>query len=151
MNPFPVPYRDDPRAPAAYRPWRAQYQLLADMDQLLGLWPLSGAAADHLCAPADLSETDEAYIVELDLPGVQKGDLSIEATGRRLSVHGERRDGQNRGLLRRRGRVTGEFQYAWSLPGDVDAERIQARLESGVLTIEVPKAEHTRPRKIAIS
>src|SRR5690606_26044133 len=99
---------------------------------------------------ADVEETDDAYVVELDLPGVKRGDVDVEVDGRRLSVRGERKERERAGILRRRERTVGRFAYEVTLPGDVDADGVEARLDDGVLSVRLPKPEHDRRRRIPI-
>jgi len=100
---------------------------------------------------ADVEETDTAYLVEIELPGVKRDDISVEVTDDHLVVTGERRERQRTGLLRQQTRTTGRFHYEVSLPSGVDTGAVQAGLDDGVLTVVVPKMESARPRKIAIS
>ena len=99
---------------------------------------------------ADVEETPEAYLVEIELPGIRKDDLDISIAGRRLVVAGERKERLRLGILRRRERVIGRFHYEVTLPGDVDEDAVEANLDEGVLTVRVPKPERDRPRRIAI-
>ncbi len=100
---------------------------------------------------ADLEETDDAYLVEIELPGVKRDDVSVEVAGRRLSVSGERKERQRVGILRRRTRTVGRFHYEVVLPGDVEEEGVTASMEEGVLTVRVPKPASERPRRIPVS
>lgn len=99
---------------------------------------------------ADLEETADAYLVEVELPGVKQDDVDLEIAGRRISVHGERKEKERVGILRRRERIVGRFSYEVTLPGDVDENGIEANLDQGVLTVRLPKPEHARPRRIPI-
>lgn len=99
---------------------------------------------------ADVEETDDDYLVEIELPGVKRDDVEIQIAGRRLSVHGERKEKERVGLLRRRERVVGRFAYEVTLPGEVDDRAIDAHFDEGVLTVRIPKPERARPRRIAI-
>lgn len=99
---------------------------------------------------ADVEESDEAYIVDIELPGVKRDDITLEITGDHLTVTGERRERQRVGLLRQQTRSTGRFRYEVTLPSDVDAENVTATLDHGMLNVVVPKTESARPRKIAI-
>jgi len=65
-------------------------------------------------------------------------------------VHGEIKERERVGILRRRTRRTGQFDYRVRLPGDVDEEGIEASLEGGVLTVRVPKSERARRRRIEV-
>jgi len=100
---------------------------------------------------ADVEETDTHYVVEIELPGVKREDISLEVTGDHLVVGGQRRERQRNGLLRQQTRTTGKFHYEVTLPSDVETESVSASLDNGVLTVLVPKTESARPRKIAIS
>ena len=98
--------------------------------------------------PADVEETADAYLVDIELPGVREDDLDLEIAGRRLTVHGERKEKQRVGILRRRERTVGRFQCEVTLPGDIDEEGIDASFDEGVLTVRVPKPASERPRRI---
>lgn len=150
MNTFPIPYRNEECRPARWRPLDEPGRLVQEMDRLFGRLPFAQTDLDAFVPPADVTETDEAYLFELDLPGVDKGDVRVEATGRRLTVRGQRREGERKGILHRRGRVTGSFEYAFVLPADIDPNSIRARLANGVLTLEIPKGEGSRARTIPI-
>jgi HSP20 family protein len=98
----------------------------------------------------DLEEGDDAYELEVELPGIERDDVDVEVTGRRVRVAGERREQERAGVLRRRARGTGRFACEVMLPGDVDPDGARASLRDGVLTIHLPKAESPR-RRIALS
>lgn len=119
--------------------WEELPWLLGGLDDGNGFTPL-----------ADVEETGEAYLVEIELPGVRRGDIDVTLSGRHLTVTGERKEKERRGILRRRTRVTGRFHYDVTLPAaDPDAE-VTAAYDDGVLTVRVPKPEADRPRRIAI-
>lgn len=99
---------------------------------------------------ADLEETDDAYLVEVELPGVKKHDVAVEISGRRVIVDGERKELERAGVLRRRTRAVGRFHHEVVLPGDVDAEAVSASLEEGVLTVRLPKPSGERPKRIEV-
>jgi HSP20 family protein len=98
----------------------------------------------------DIEETEDAWIVEADLPGVKPEDVDVEVRGSELAISGEIKERQREGILRRRTRKTGEFDYHITLPGDADAENIEAELHDGVLTVRIPKPEQERPRRIDV-
>ncbi len=108
-------------------------------------WPTTGLwGQEHFQPAADLEETDDAYIVEVELPGVDKGDVDIELVGRRLTISGERKERERAGILRRRTRTVGRFLHEVVLPGETNDEGVSATMANGVLTITVPKAEAER-------
>jgi HSP20 family protein len=98
----------------------------------------------------DIEETDEAWVVEADLPGVKKGDINIEISDSELAVTGEIKERERTGVLRRRTRRTGHFEYRVTLPGNAETENVDASLNEGVLTVRVPKPERAKPRRIEI-
>jgi HSP20 family protein len=99
---------------------------------------------------AEVSETDNAYVVAVELPGVHKDQISVELRDREVIITGEA-TGQVKGRRHRSSRRTGRFEYRATLPGDVNAEGVIARLGDGVLTVTVPKSEAARPREIEVS
>jgi HSP20 family protein len=118
------------------------------LQEYLGRWPsLLGEGFTPL---ADVEETDDTYMVEVELPGVKNDDISVEVAGRRLTVSGERKERERTGILRRQTRTVGRFHYEVVLPGEVDENAVEATLDEGVLTVRVPKAEAERPRRIPV-
>jgi HSP20 family protein len=90
-------------------------------------------------------------MVEIELPGVRREDADIELYGNELVITGELKERERKGLLRRRTRRVGEFEYRVTLPGDIRADGIEASLNSGVLTVRVPKMDAAKPNKIKIT
>ncbi|MFE9172901.1 Hsp20/alpha crystallin family protein [Streptomyces kebangsaanensis] len=113
---------------------------------------VGGAAPAAAWTPlADVTETDDAFEVEIELPGVKSKDIDVEANGQELVVTGEIKEKERKGVLRRGTRRTGVFEYRLRLPGEVDAEKVTADMSAGALTVTVPKAEVTKPRHIRIT
>lgn len=108
-------------------------------------------AGGRLDPLADVTETDDAFEVEIELPGVKSKDIHVEANGQELVVTGEIKEKERSGVLRRRARRTGAFEYRLRLPGEVDTEKVTAEMSAGVLTVTVPKAEVAKPRHIQIT
>ena len=107
-------------------------------------------ARDGFTPRADVEETDDAYVIEVEVPGVNKKDIDVSVAGRRLTITGEHKERDRVGILRRRTRRVGRFEYDIQLPGDVDDEGVGAELADGVLTVRVPKATTERARRIEI-
>ena len=130
----------------------------------LGGWPLSrlvrhprlmegvwGSAGGF--APAvDVSENDDHYTVTAELPGISKDDVTVEMHDRTLTIRGEKRSvHEEKGEHRRHvERVFGSFSRSFTLPTNADADRISARFEEGVLTVEIQKAQATKPKTVDI-
>jgi HSP20 family protein len=111
---------------------------------------LASARADGFIPLADVEETDDAYMLEVELSGVDKKDIDISSTGRRLTITGERKEKERTGVLRRRTRSVGRFVYDIQLPGEIDDKNITATLRDGVLTVRVPKASNAQARHIEV-
>ncbi|EFL21747.1 small heat shock protein C2 [Streptomyces himastatinicus ATCC 53653] len=132
---------------------------LAEFDELLSqmgglLESTVGAAPPALTtwAPAaDVIEADDAYRVEVDLPGVRRADVDVEVSGQELTVSGEIGEREREGVVRRSTRRTGRFEYRMLLPAEVNTEAVKAEMADGVLTITVPKAEAVKPRHVEIT
>ncbi len=99
---------------------------------------------------ADVEETAEAYLVELEVPGVKREDISVEFGGGELAVSGEVEERERVGFLRTRTRPVGRFDYRVSLPAEVEDDQVTASLSEGVLTVRVPKTDRARRRSIPI-
>jgi HSP20 family protein len=116
--------------------------------------PTGAAATSRRWIPAmDLAETQDAYVLRADLPGLAPEDVSIELENRVLSVSGERRAEElSEGAgYRRVERATGSFRRTLTLPAGVDAEAITAAFDNGVLTVTVPKPVAAKPHRVEIA
>ena len=100
----------------------------------------------------NLTEDRDKFYVRAELPGVQSEDLELQATGKNLSLSGERKiEAENEGVrYHRREREAGKFSRIIAMPTEIDPDRIEAGMKDGVLTIRVPKAEAVKPRQITI-
>jgi HSP20 family protein len=100
---------------------------------------------------ADIVETDSAYTIEVELPGVRREDVDLTLNGNELLVTGEIKERKREGLFRHRTRRIGEFEFRVTLPGDLREGDIEASLAYGVLKVYVPKAKSTKSSKITVS
>lgn len=113
---------------------------------------VGGAAAwSAMAVPVDVEETDDAYVVDVDLPNVNPEDVTIEMRGEELRISGQFQERERSGVLRRQNRPTGDFEYVVDLPSDIDPSRVEATYDNGALTITVGKAKDAQPRRIEIS
>ncbi|MFJ1543269.1 Hsp20/alpha crystallin family protein [Micromonospora chalcea] len=135
-------------------PLREIVQLHQRMNQLRSsmLGPAPFAAMAQGSTPlADVSETDDAYLVEIDVPGVDRKNLNVEVAASELRVSGEIIEKQKIGWLRHRTRRVGRFAYRADLPCDIDTDHVSADLADGVLTVRVPKSEAAKARRITVN
>ena len=101
----------------------------------------------------DVSETEAAYLVKAELPGLSKEAIDISINDGVLTVSGEKKvenkeEKENYILTESR---YGKFSRSFTLPSDTSTENVDATFANGVLTISVPKSEAARPRKITVS
>jgi HSP20 family protein len=100
----------------------------------------------------NLTEDTDHYYVRAELPGIKADDLDIQAVGRNLTISGERKiasEGENV-RYHRRERESGKFSRIIGLPGDIDTDKVDAKLVNGMLTVTIAKAEASKPKQIAI-
>jgi HSP20 family protein len=141
--------------PQRWEPFQELEQLHEQMGRLMeSVWS-PGRLGDGNGAPwvpiADIEETDDAWIVEAELPGVDRKDVNVEHRDNELIITGEIKEKERKGILRRRTRRVGKFEYRVILPADADPEQIDANLHDGVLTVRVPKAEQAKPQRIEVT
>jgi HSP20 family protein len=119
----------------------------------LGLHAQQGNDRATAWAPAlDISERKDAYLVTVELPGVEPDDLQITMEDGLLTIQGERHFAQESSEqhFHRIERRDGAFRRSITLPAQVQAEQIEASFDNGVLQIVVPKAEEAKPKRIQV-
>lgn len=137
---------------ASFVPYRDPFARL--LEGFLGenLAPSEDVSNRTWMPAVNIRETDHAFFVEAELPGMTKEDIDITLENNILKLSGERRfekDVSEKNYHRVE-RSYGNFLRTFSLPSEVEAEGVKASFKDGVLTIEIPKAEQAKPRKIAI-
>ncbi len=138
-------------------PFREMMTLREAMDRLLqqsisGTGQLlSNMRPDSI--PMDVVERDDSFEVRAAVPGVKPEDVEVVVQGERLTVRAEcRREDEQRGeswLMREQ--RTGTMQRTITLPSAVSSERAEAKIEHGVLTLRLPKAQEARPHRISVN
>jgi HSP20 family protein len=105
---------------------------------------------DYVTPPANISETKDGYVVEIEMPGVGKDGLEITVENNELTLIGRRGDQQAPGELIYRESRPLDFRRAFEIDPSIDASRISAKMDQGVLALTLPKAESVKPRKITV-
>ncbi len=146
---LPVRRRDSGNDLTSWDPFAEFERLGQQLRALMGFGDIPGIDGGFVPL-ADIEETDEAFLIEVDLPGVQSKDVNVEISGRRLVVSGERKEKERKGIIRGKTRLVGEFHYEVTLPAEVDADKVEAQMSDGTLSLRVPKAAAERPRKITV-
>src|SRR5260370_26533161 len=133
-----------------WRPLREFENLYTEMDRLAQS-VFGGLTGEGAWLPAaDVVETDSAYVIEVELPGVRREDVDVELNGDELVVTGEVKERKREGLFRRRTRRVGEFEFRVTLPGYRRDGDIEASMAHVVLTVYGPKTEGTKSSKITV-
>ena len=110
-----------------------------------------GTAARPAAMPIDAYQKGETFVIEFDLPGVQSDSIDLTVEKNVLTVHAERARTSEEGVeLLIAERPQGTFSRQLFLGETLDTERIDANYSDGVLRLEIPVAEHAKPRKVEI-
>jgi len=139
-----------------YQPWSIFDQLRREMDHMSSLQQngdSNSSIATSDWAPAvDIKETNDAFIIEADIPGVDPKDIDVHMEEGVLSIRGEKESEKKEESegYKRVERSRGSFYRRFSLPDTADADKISAKSKHGVLEITIPKQEKANPRKISV-
>jgi HSP20 family protein len=108
--------------------------------------------SEQLITPvASVVEGDDAYMLNVEMPGVNKEGLEISVENNELTLIGRRSLPQIEGTLIHRESRPENFRRVFELDPSIDMSKISARIDQGVLTLTLPKAEQVKPRKITVS
>jgi len=137
------------------KPFAEIERLRQRMDRLFDEWMPSTWKAGRTMGVfplANLTEDRESYILRAEIPGVKAEDLDIQATANSVSISGERHIPQEEENVsyHRREREGGRFSRAVALSGEIDPDRVDAKLEHGVLTLRLPKTEASKAKQISV-
>ena len=145
-----------PSRPAFENPFADFDQLRRDMLRLFDT--ATGSEVPHgfstgVFPPLNITQDDNNFYVRADLPGIKAADLSVSALRNRVSISGKREihEESEDVSYHRKERAEGEFSRTVTLPGDVAAEKVEARYTDGVLALTLPKADEAKPRQIAVA
>jgi HSP20 family protein len=121
--------------------------------ELLGWDPFFGGRQASAFAPTfEVKETNDAFWIKADMPGVDDNNLDINLHNGVLTIAGhrdaeERKEGESFAIYERQ---YGSFTRSFALPDVADGDRIDAKLDHGVLTLSIPKRAEAKPKKIAL-
>ncbi|MCW9024737.1 MAG: Hsp20/alpha crystallin family protein [Gammaproteobacteria bacterium] len=140
-----------------YEPWSLLNQFRREMDQMFeaptNRDETSDVATSDWTPAVDIRETDTAFEIHADIPGVDPKDIDVHMENGVLSIKGERQseNKEEREGYKRVERSRGTFYRRFSLPDTAVADKITAKSNHGVLEITIPKQEQQQPRKITVS
>ena len=110
-----------------------------------------GQAEQFATPAASVTEIGDGYMLEIEMPGVKKDGLEIAIENNELTIIGRRSLPAVEGTLIHRESRSENFRRMFELDPSIDADKISARIDHGLVTLTLPKAEHVKPRKIAVS
>jgi HSP20 family protein len=145
--------RRNPSALSAYRPRGIDEQFGRLVETMFEDMFAPLAQAGALSPRLNVSETDQAFEIEAELPGVRKEDVKVAVEHQRVTIEGEvqrqseQREGEN---VLYTERSDSRFQRSFTLPAEVDESGAQARMENGVLKLTLPKKQGSAATRIAI-
>jgi HSP20 family protein len=132
--------------------WDEMFNIRNEFDRLLGRSETQVSGA--WCPVVDVRESEDVLTMQAELPGVTLDDVDVSVENGVLTISGEKKqevregqEGSDYHLVERR---YGRFERRFALPRSVDAEKVSASYENGILTITLPKAEKAKPRRIQV-
>ncbi len=133
-------------------PFERLYALQHEIDRSFG--GAETLESGSFVPPMDVVETNDEVLCHLEVPGMSRADLEIRVEGNVLIVSGEkkaqRQYGEKEGGFRSVERRYGRFERSFALPRTVNTSHVRASYDNGVLTILLPKAEESKPRRVEI-
>jgi len=109
------------------------------------------SATSYFSPLVDIYETKDAYVLQADMPGVSRDGLEVLLEDNALTIVGHRSHSPITGDPLMRESKGSDYRRLFELDPTIDTARIQARVEQGVLTLDLPKAERVKPRKITVT
>jgi HSP20 family protein len=108
-------------------------------------------AEQFVTPPSSVTEIADGYTLEIEMPGVKKDGLEISVENNELTIIGRRSLPVVEGTPIHRESRAENFRRAFEIDPSIDANKISAKIDQGLVTLTLPKAEHVKPRKITVS
>ena len=108
-------------------------------------------AEQFITPPASVTEIADGYMLEIEMPGVKKDGLDISFENNELTIVGRRSLPAVEGTLIHRESRPENFRRVFEIDPSIDADKISAKIDQGLVTLTLPKAEHVKPSKITVS
>jgi HSP20 family protein len=151
-----IRYQTPTATPSVFSPLSRLSTLSSEVDRLFNTLPFFSGNDERFDAwspVVDLYHDKESVVLRAELPGMKKEDIHVSLHEDVLTLSGERRQEKQhdeKGALRSE-RFFGKFERSFTLPVRVDASRVAASYEDGILTVTLPKAEEAKPRQIEVN
>lgn len=141
-----------------WNPARDVFGLHHRMDHLLdeffspATWSGSNLSLWNLDPAVDVYENNDNIVIQAELPGLEKKDIVVDVKDRVLTLKGERSSDHEvkQENYYQRERTFGKFERSFTLPIDIDPEKIDATYKNGVLKITIPKPEEQKPKQVTV-
>jgi len=138
----------------AFDPFEVLRDFQTDLDRFFAVTPATGKNWPHAAVEPDVevTEKDNEYVVHADLPGMKREDFDITVEGNRFILRGERKEEtkeEKKGYYYSERRY-GSFARAFTLPAEIDSEKVRAAYKSGVLEVVLPKTAKEKTKKIDV-
>jgi HSP20 family protein len=143
-----------------WRPFREVTSLQEQVHHVFrNVFPELDSLEQSLLAPmslapkTDIYEEDDKVILEMEAPGLREEDIHLTVEGNTLTISGQRQQNEERtkGRYQRVERTWGSFSRAFTLPGTIDPDTVEARYVQGVLHVSMSKKAEARPRQIKVN
>ena len=111
-----------------------------------------GSMMDVWAPSTDMSEDENEYVIKMDIPGMTKDDIEVNFEDNRIVIRGERseEEKEEKKDYIRKERYSGSFYRSFTIPKTVDEDQIKAKFEEGVLKINLPNAEVSKPKEVKV-
>ena len=142
------------RWPNNFDPLSGLRQMQRELERLMGHGALEGQrVGGGVYPPVNVLNGADDLVVQCEVPGVKKEELELSMTGETLVIKGAMRPFADEETVtyQRRERGAGDFSRTIVLPDKVDADRVSATMDNGILTIRIPKSEAAKPKQIRVS
>ena len=110
-----------------------------------------GQAEQFITPPASFTEIADGYMLQIEMPAVKKDGLEISVENNELTIIGRRSLPAVEGTLVHRESRPENFRRVLEIDPSIDADKISAKIDQGLVTLTLPKTEHVKPRRIAVS
>jgi len=131
---------------------KAMTQLVKPEDKPVSVTEHNGGSRAHYVTPlVNILDTKDGYVLEAEMPGVGKDGLEVTVENGQLTILGRRTNYATAGATLHRESREHDYRRVFEIDASIDASRIGAKIDQGVLTLTLPKAEAVKPRKISVN
>jgi HSP20 family protein len=106
---------------------------------------------DYMCPCVNITSVGDEYVLDVEMPGVSKEGVEISVEGNELTIVGRRQREKPAGEAVYCESCPGDYRRVFEIASDIDATKISAEMNQGILKLRLPKSERVKPRKIQIS